>query len=124
MRSSHSGSAQRFEILQARARAFRTAPTFSELVLFEAVRGKRLGVAFKRQVVIDRYIVDLLAPAAKLVVEVDGPYHSRSRFRAADARRDRRLQRLGYRVLRLSDEMIVRQLPEALRLIREALEEA
>jgi very-short-patch-repair endonuclease len=88
------------------------------------VRGKKLGVAFKRQVVVDRYIVDLLAPAVKLIVEVDGPYHSRSRFRAADARRDRRLQRLGYRVLRLSDEMVVKRLPEALGLIREAIEEA
>ena len=70
MRSRYSGSAQRSEVLQARARGFRAAPTFSELVLFEAVRGKRLGVAFKRQVVIDRYIVDLLAPAVKLIVEV------------------------------------------------------
>ena len=122
MRSSHSGSAQRFEILQARARSFRAAPTFSELVLFEAVRGKRLGVAFKRQVVVDRYIVDLLAPSAKLIVEVDGGYHARCR--PADERRDRRLQRLGYRVLRLSDELVVRRLPEALRLIREAIEQA
>ena len=68
------------------------SPTFSELVLFPAVRGKRLGVALKRQVVVDRYIVDPLAPAVKLIVGADGGYHSRSRFRAADARRDRRLQ--------------------------------
>ena len=122
MRSSHSGSAQRFEILQARARGFRAAPTFSEPVLFEALRGKRLGVAFKRQVVVDRYIVDLLAPSAKLIVEVDGAYHERRG--PVDARRDRRLQRLGYRVLRLPDELVVTQLPEALRLIREAIEEA
>ena len=124
MRSRCSGSTQRPQLLQARAHGLRAAPTFSELVLFEAVRGKRLGVAFKRQVVIDRYIVDLLAPAVKLVVEVDGGYHSRSRFRATDARRDRRLQRLGYRVLRLSDEMVVKRLPEALGLILEAIEEA
>ena len=122
MRSRHSGSAQRSETLQSRAHAFRAAPTFSELVLFEAVRGKRLGVAFKRQVVIDRYIVDLLAPAVRLIVEVDGGYHYR--FAATDARRDRRLRRLGYRVLRLSDEMVVKRLPEALGLIRLAIAEA
>ena len=122
MRSRYSGSAQRSEMLQARAHGFRSAPAFSELVLFEALRGKRLGVAFKRQVVIDRYIVDLLAPAVKLIVEVDGKYHALRR--PADERRDRQLQRLGYRVLRLSDEMVVRRLPEALRLIREAIEEA
>ena len=122
MRSRDSGSAQRSEILQGRAHAFRGAPTLSELVLFEAVRGKRLGVAFKRQVVIDRYIVDLLAPAVGLIVEVDGGYHCR--FTAADSRRDRRLQRLGYRVLRLSDELVLKPLPEALGLIREAIAKA
>ena len=88
-------------------------------MLFEALRGKRLGVAFKRQVVVDRF-----APAVKVIVEVDGGYHSRSRFRAADARRDHKLQRLGYRVVRVSDEIVVKRLPEALRIIREAIEQA
>ena len=38
-------------------------------------------------------------PSAKLLIEIDGAYHQRRR--AADSRRERKLGRLGYRVLRL-----------------------
>ena len=55
----------------------------------------------------------------KLVVEVDGGYH-RQRV-AADARRTRVLERLGYRVLRLDAELVSRQLPLAVEAIRNAL---
>jgi very-short-patch-repair endonuclease len=54
----------------------RFGATDSEAGLFERVRGRRLGVAFRRQVpLLGRYIVDLLAPQLRLVVEVDGAYH-------------------------------------------------
>jgi very-short-patch-repair endonuclease len=79
-----------------------------------------LGVEFRRQVVIaDRFIVDFLAPAQKLIVEVDGPYHHSVRIR--DARRERKLQRLGYRMLRLEAELVVRDLAGAFARIRAAL---
>ena len=65
-----------------------------------------MGGWFHRQVVIARFIVDFAAPAARLAIEVDGEYHSRRRI--ADARRDRVLRRLGYRVLRLDAEVVLR----------------
>src|SRR5688572_5144338 len=58
------------------------------------------------------YIVDFLAPTCRLVVEVDGPYHDR-RLRA-DVRRDARLNALGFRVLHLETEFVMRALPLAL----------
>jgi very-short-patch-repair endonuclease len=76
-------------------------------------------VPFRRQVVIGRYIVDFVAPRASLVVEVDGPQHAQRV--AADARRDAKLERLGYRVLGLEAELVMRQLPAALARVREAL---
>ena len=57
----------------------------------------------------------------RLIVEVDGRYHERRR--CADARRDRMLRRLGYRVLRLDAELVVSELPKALATIRAALGE-
>ena len=66
-----------------------------------------------------RCIVDFLAPAAQLVVEVDGGYHARRR--SADARRDARLMRAGFVVLRLPAELVLRDLAEALRRIGLAL---
>jgi very-short-patch-repair endonuclease len=76
-------------------------------------------VAFRRQVVIGRTIVDFVAPRARLVIEVDGAHHRLRR--AADARRDAKLARLGYRVLRLEAELVMRRLPVALARLREAL---
>ena len=79
----------------------RHAPTTSEALLFEQLRGGKLGVTFRRQVPLaERYIADFYASEIKLVVEVDGGYHA-ERVRA-DARRDRALAKLGCTVFRLS----------------------
>ena len=68
-------SLHRTELLAARARGMRAAPTASEQRLFEALRGRRLGVQFRRQVpLLGKYVVDFLAPEVKVVVEVDGGY--------------------------------------------------
>jgi very-short-patch-repair endonuclease len=55
-------------------------------------------------------------------VEVDGRHHARRR--AADARRDRVLARMGYRVIRLEAELVERQLGEAVARIVGLLGEA
>jgi len=87
----------------------RHVPTPSEARLWEALRGGQLGVLFRRQVVLGECIADFCAPAVRLVVEVDGGYHAeRERL---DARRDERLQRLGYCVVRVSSEEVGRELP-------------
>jgi very-short-patch-repair endonuclease len=109
-------------LLVGRARAMRAAPTTTEALLWEELRGGRLGVGFRRQVPIGRYIVDFCAPGARLVVEVDGGYHER-RVRA-DARRDRALGRAGYRVLRLPAEMVQHRIGEAVAAVRAALVQA
>jgi very-short-patch-repair endonuclease len=69
--------------------------------------------------VIGRYIVDFVAPSARLVVEVDGGYHARRV--TADARRDRVLARLGYRVLRLGADLVLKHPEAAVARIRAAL---
>jgi very-short-patch-repair endonuclease len=97
----------------------RSALTPSEARLFQAIRAKKLGVTFRRQVVLGRFIADFVAPAVDLIVEVDGGHHARRS--AADARRDRALARMGYRVLRLPAELVESQLGEALARVQAAL---
>ena len=113
-------SSQSPDIVQQRAREMRFELTPSEAALWRAIRGRRLGAAFRRQVPLGRFICDFVAQRERLVVEVDGPYHAR-RVRG-DARRDRALERMGYRVLRLDAELVMKRLPEALARVREALE--
>jgi very-short-patch-repair endonuclease len=96
---------RRQAVLVERAAQMRHAPTPTEARLFDALRAGQLGISFRRQVpVLGRFIVDLLAPELRLVVEVDGLYHTRRD--AADARRDRALLRAGYRVLRLDAALV------------------
>ena len=92
-----------------------------EARLWEALRCRRLqGVLFKRQVVVGgKFVADFLAPRAKVIVEVDGGYHVVRH--AADARRDAKLRRLGYHVLRLPEALVVQQLPVAVARVREVL---
>jgi very-short-patch-repair endonuclease len=103
------------------ARAMRKEPTASESALWAELSGSKLGVGFRRQAVVAGCIVDFLAPSRKLVVEVDGGYHRTAAQRRADARRDRRLERKGFRVLRLPAQLVLRRLPDAVARIRGAL---
>lgn len=80
-----------------------------------------MGVAFRRQVVVcDAFIVDFLAPARALVVEVDGDCYHAVR-QAADAARDRKLIRAGYIVLRLPASLVERRFEQAVALVRGVL---
>jgi leucyl-tRNA synthetase len=106
---------------QGFARSMREQPTTSERLLWAELSGGKLGVWFRRQVVVGSSIVDFLAPARKLVVEVDGGYHGDAVRQRADARRDSRLERAGFRVLRLPAELVLRQLPAALQRVKDAL---
>jgi very-short-patch-repair endonuclease len=88
-------------------------------VLWKAIRSGQLGVPFRRQVPLGRYIADFVAPRARLIVEVDGGAH---RFKqAADTRRDRKLARLSYTVLRLEAQLVITTLQFALQRVHEAL---
>jgi very-short-patch-repair endonuclease len=106
---------QRRQQLVLPAQCMRQQLTPSEACLWNELRGSRLGVAFRRQFVIGRYIADFCAPSLRLIVEVDGGYH-RGRTHL-DARRDADLRRAGYRIIRVS----AAHAGTALSLIRAAL---
>ena len=108
--------------VQLHAQQMRSQLTPSEHALWQLLRGLSLGVTFRRQVPIGRYIADFLAPSSRLIVEVDGGYHQRRG--AADARRDRHLARFGYRVLRLPEPLVMSQPAQALALVAAALRDA
>lgn len=106
--------------LEQCAWANRRVMTPSELRLWSALKARQLGVQFRREVPLaGRYIVDFCAPSPRLVVEVDGVCHE-SRPRA-DARRDAELRGLGYRVLRVEAQLVMRDLAAVLVLVRAAL---
>jgi lysyl-tRNA synthetase class 2 len=89
------------------ARRLRRNQTDAERVLWFRLRDRRLaGLKFKRQVPIDRFVVDFLCADAKLIVELDGGQHDQDRER--DANRTRVLEAMGYLVLRYWNHDVMR----------------
>jgi very-short-patch-repair endonuclease len=89
-----------------RAKELRRNMTEAERILWQHLRANRLGGRhFRRQQIIDGFIVDFYCHAAALVVEVDGAIHQQQA--AADAERDRVLSARGLRVLRFSNEAVL-----------------
>ena len=114
-------SAHRRSVIESHARVMRHSPTPSEDLLWRcALSGRKLGVLFRRQYRVGRFVADFAAPEVLLVVEVDGLWHA-SRC-TADARRDRALARAGWRVLRLPAELVERDVGVAVGLVRRELE--
>jgi very-short-patch-repair endonuclease len=119
LKPGHTVSAARKHVLAARAWAHRQSPSGPEARLWRELSAGKLGVTFRRQVVLGDAIADFFAPALRLVVEVDGAQHRRRR--AADERRDRDLGRLGCVVLRIEARVVMRELPRAVAMVREAV---
>ena len=63
--------------LQNHARLLRKRASDAEQLLWRHLRGRRLaGYKFRRQVVIEPYIVDFLCYEAMLIIEADGGQHT------------------------------------------------
>ncbi len=59
-----------------RARELRRDMTSAEKVLWNELRGNKLGVHFRRQQIIAGFIVDFYCHRAGLVIELDGDIHN------------------------------------------------
>ena len=86
-----------------RARLLRTTETVSEGLLWSVLRARQVcGLKFRRQYVIEPWVVDFACPQHMLVVEVDGGYHDN--VVENDLKRQRHLESLGWKVIRFSDK--------------------
>jgi very-short-patch-repair endonuclease len=98
------------------ARRLRRKQTDAERVLWFRLRDRRLGGwKFKRQVPIDRFVVDFFCADGKLIVEIDGGQHDQDRER--DANRTDVLEAMGYLVLRFWNNDVMRNTDGVLEVI-------
>ncbi|MDH7486387.1 MAG: DUF559 domain-containing protein [Anaerolineae bacterium] len=105
-----------------RAKELRRQMTKEERLLWQHLRANRLhGFHFRRQQIINGFIVDFYCHAAGLVVELDGEVHQQQV--EYDTERDRILSARGLRILRFRNEEIRRDLPGVLTRIAEACRE-
>ncbi len=80
-----------------------------EEILWQRIRRKQLGVKFRRQHGIGRYIVDFYCAELKLVIEIDGDSHFSDEGKEKDAMRDAFMEALGIKVLRFTNEEVMKQ---------------
>ncbi len=100
------------------ARRLRSDPTEAERHLWHVLRVKSLGVKFRRQAVIGRYIVDFVCFEKKLVIEVDGGQHAQSQI---DILRDEWLRGQGFEILRFWNNDVLANLDGVFQEIEERL---
>ena len=80
-----------------------------EEVLWQKIRRKQLGVKFRRQHGIGRYIVDFYCAELSLVIEIDGDSHFSTEGKEKDTKRDAFIEALGIKVLRFTNEEVMKQ---------------
>jgi len=105
--------------LKPLAREMRKEPTEAENRLWQALRKNRLGVKFRRQHPIERFIVDFYCAAEGLVIEVDGEIHQYT-FEE-DIIRQEYLESLGLRVLRFENDYVMSNLDGVVYVIKQVL---
>jgi very-short-patch-repair endonuclease len=99
-----------------RAKELRRQMTPAEKVLWEKLRANRLsGLHFRRQQIIDRFLVDFYCHQHELIVEVDGDIHDLQK--EYDLEREIYLIARGFRILRFRNEEVESNLQDVLKKI-------
>jgi very-short-patch-repair endonuclease len=105
------------------AKALRSNQTDAEQRLWYHLRAHRfMGLKFKRQKPMGRYIVDFVCVERRLIVELDGGQHAEQV--GYDQDRDAWLRSQGYTVLRFWNNDVMQQLEGVLERIRLSLSAA
>ena len=104
------------------ARELRNNATGPERWLWLALRNNKLGVRFRRQQPIGRYIADFCCLPLKLIVELDGSQHHQTAGVAYDEERTRALATLGFTVLRFKNSEVLKERERVLDVILHAIQ--
>src|SRR5438309_2179748 len=90
------------------ARQYKKEMTPAERTLWDAVRNRKLeNLRICRQYAVGTFILDFYCPALRLAIEVDGSVHDDPIVAARDLLRQEHIERFGWHVLRLRNELIL-----------------
>lgn len=116
--SYYTTDANTWKLLKENAKSMRLEPTEAEDLLWQNLRGLKLGVKFRRQQPVDIFIPDFVCTQKKLIIEVDGEYHNGKEQIELDVERTRILETIGYKVLRFTNEEVLTNVSSVLERIR------
>jgi very-short-patch-repair endonuclease len=106
------------------AREFRKHPTFSEKILWNSLRNRRMaGVKFRRQHPVGQFVLDFFCREKSVAIEIDGRIHERIDKSEHDMERTKYLALRGITLLRFSNDQVLDNLPLVLREIQKSIGE-
>lgn len=102
-----------------KAKELRKNMTPAEQKLWDRLRKKQLGVRFRAQHPIERFIVDFYCHQLKLVIEVDGDIHNFQN--EYDLGRNIEIEKYGIQVLRIKNSQIETNINKVIDTINEEI---
>ena len=96
-----------YNLLKQFALHMRNNMTDAERHLWYYLQRDSLGVRFRCQHIIGDFIGDFVCLKAKLVVEIDGGYHSLPEQEVSDTERTELLNSRGFHVMRFTNEEVL-----------------
>lgn len=106
-------------ILFQRAQDLRKRETEAEKILWEKLSNKQLGVKFRRQHPLYRFVVDFYCHELQLVVEVDCSTHDLAEQANYDEFRTMLINQLDIKVIRFRNDEVFEELDKVLETIRQ-----
>ncbi|MEX1188293.1 MAG: leucine--tRNA ligase [Bacteroidia bacterium] len=113
----HLSDSRAWSLFIPRAKKMRSEMTPSESIVWKELRDKKIGFKFRRQHIIDQFIVDFVCLSKMLIVEIDGSIHDSSK--EYDEGRSEELAKLGFEVIRFTNDEVNNDLPSVISKIKE-----
>ena len=109
-------------LLIKKAQENRDNPTEAEALLWEQLKSKKLEHKFRRQHLINDFIVDFVCLSKKLIIEVDGGYHLAAKQQISDEERTKVLENEGFEVIRFKNQEVIGDNENVIKTIIQKLE--
>jgi len=104
------------------AERLRNRMTKTETILWNELKNNKfLGLKFRRQHPVDRFVVDFYCHKHLLVIEVDGGIHLSKEVKENDINRELELKSLGLNIVRFTNEDVLNTLSDVLEKIKDCI---
>ena len=112
-----------YQLLLEKAKKMRNNPTEAESLLWQYLRRNGLKEHFRQQHPICGYIPDFVCLRLRLIIEIDGGYHSEGEQQEQDKIRQDYLEKEGFSFLRFTNEEVLYDTDVTIGIIKDTIEE-
>ena len=105
-----------------RRKNLRNYSTKSEIILWQKIKNKQLGLKFRRQYNIGYWIVEFYCHEFKLIIEIDGCIHYEKENIKHDQIRQNILENNSYTIIRYSNHKVLDDIESVLSNIKMAIQ--